>query len=160
ASAELGAQLLELLEALSAQPERRLAALGLHCATLVPALGSAERHVGPLVPALFEAAARSAGEAPALRSEGRTSSYRQLALAARRVARELLRRGLQPEQVVAVWADRSLENVAALLGVLLAGGVYLPLEPSEPGARLGRMLADSSARLCLWSGAGPAPELA
>jgi amino acid adenylation domain-containing protein len=57
--------------------------------------------------------------------------------------------GRGAEQVVAVALERSPRLVVALLAVLEAGGVYLPLDLSHPQERLNQILADSGARLIL-----------
>ncbi|AUG75710.1 non-ribosomal peptide synthetase [Kitasatospora sp. MMS16-BH015] len=83
-------------------------------------------------------------------------SYRELDRQARALAAELRERGVGPEQVVGVCAERSPELVVGLLGVLYAGAAYLPLDPEYPAARLAYLLADSGARLVL-TGPGAVP---
>jgi len=63
-------------------------------------------------------------------------TYRELAARAQALAHHLVRLGVGPEVVVGVAAERSVELVAGLLGVLGAGGAYLPLEPDLPRQRL------------------------
>jgi len=55
--------------------------------------------------------------------------------------------GWAPGQVVAVWAHRSPLGVLSMLAVMRAGGVYLPLDPAYPPARLKRLLQISG---CSW----------
>ncbi|WP_156303037.1 AMP-binding protein, partial [Methylogaea oryzae] len=57
--------------------------------------------------------------------------------------------GSAGETLVAICAERSPELVIGLLGVLKAGGAYLPLDPAYPPARLEFMLKDSGVRLLL-----------
>ena len=71
-------------------------------------------------------------------------TYRELAARARALARHLVRLGVGPEVVVGVAAERSVELVAGLLGVLGAGGAYLPLEPDLPRQRLAMILEDAA----------------
>jgi len=94
---------------------------------------------------LFEAQAKRTPEAPAAEIDGTALSYDQLNARTNHLAGELRRLGVGPEVVVGVWLERSLESMVALLGVLKAGGVYLPLDPAYPAARLRRMLEDSAA---------------
>ena len=50
------------------------------------------------------------------------------------------RLGVGPDSIVGVCAERSLELVVGLLGVLKAGAAYLPIEPSHPGERIANVL--------------------
>ena len=59
--------------------------------------------------------------------------------------------GAEPERIVAVCIERSVEMGAALLGVLASGAAYLPIDPSTPRARLRELIADSGAILVLTS---------
>ena len=63
-------------------------------------------------------------------------TYSQLNEKANRLANYLLAHGLQKEEPVAVFLERSIEMVIALLGILKAGGVYVPIEPTHPSQRI------------------------
>ena len=56
-----------------------------------------------------------------------------------------------PRRVVAVAIsmERSVEMVVAVLGVLIAGGAYVPIDPAYPASRREHMLTDSKAHLVL-----------
>src|SRR5262249_21987038 len=54
-----------------------------------------------------------------------------------------------PDERVAIFMDRSIEMIVALLGVLKAGAAYLPLDPTYPLERLQFMLQDAQSRLVL-----------
>jgi natural product biosynthesis luciferase-like monooxygenase protein len=69
-----------------------------------------------------------------------TLDKRAAALAAR-----LARHGVSPGSVVGVYLDRSVDTLAALLGILKAGAGYLPLDPAYPAERLAFMREDSGA---------------
>ncbi len=60
-----------------------------------------------------------------------------------------LRIGAGPGRVVAVILDRTCDLVAGLLGVLLAGGAYLPIDPAQPARRTKFMITDSGATVLL-----------
>ncbi|MFC8124128.1 amino acid adenylation domain-containing protein [Streptomyces sp. NPDC057302] len=95
-------------------------------------------------PDLFARQAAATPTAVALVDGERSLTYRELAARAGRLARCLTDRGVGPETRVAVMADRSAELVTALLAVATAGGVYVPVDPGLPPARL-RMLLDDVA---------------
>src|SRR5690606_3086626 len=56
-----------------------------------------------------------------------TLTYRQLDAAARQVADALQRVGVGPEVMVGLLADRTHGSLIAMLGIVKAGGVYVPL---------------------------------
>jgi amino acid adenylation domain-containing protein len=93
--------------------------------------------------ARFAEAAARAPAAPALLSGGDTLTYAGLARRAGAIAAELRARGVVPEARVGVCLEWSPELVAALLGVLQAGGVYVPLDPAYPVERLAWIAADA-----------------
>ncbi|MCY1059147.1 non-ribosomal peptide synthetase/type I polyketide synthase [Nannocystis sp. SCPEA4] len=101
------------------------------------------------VHALVEAEAARSPDRVAVIAEGGQWTYAELNRRADAVAGALRRRGAGPGALVAICADRSLELVAGLLGILKAGAAYVPLDPEYPRERLARMLADSGARLLL-----------
>ncbi|HEY2732891.1 MAG TPA: MupA/Atu3671 family FMN-dependent luciferase-like monooxygenase, partial [Polyangiales bacterium] len=78
--------------------------------------------------------------------EDRTLSYRELNEHADRLANLLRAQGVGPDRIVGVFVERGLSLVIACLGVLKAGGAYLPLDPSYPRERLNFMIADSGVR--------------
>ncbi|HEX8272281.1 MAG TPA: amino acid adenylation domain-containing protein [Longimicrobiaceae bacterium] len=101
----------------------------------------------------FAAQAARTPDATALVWLGREVTYAQLDRRAEEIARTLRRRGVGPESRVGVCLERTPDMVAALLGVLRAGGTYVPLDPAHPRQRLAGTLADSGAALVLASGA-------
>lgn len=87
-------------------------------------------------PDLFARRANLHPDRTAVRCGGRDVSYGSLLSAASVVADRLLADGLQPEEVVTVSAGRSAEWIAAIIGIFAAGGVYLPVDPDYPAARI------------------------
>lgn len=79
----------------------------------------------------------------------RELSYAQVNGRANALARQLRERGVGPDRLVAVCAERSVEMLVALLAVLKAGGAYVPLDPAYPSERLAMMLADCGAQVVL-----------
>ncbi len=98
---------------------------------------------------LFEAqAARTPGHTAVEADDGRLD-YAGLDRRAAALAAALRARGVGPETRVGIFVERSVEMLVALLGVLKAGGAYLPLDPAYPADRIAYILEDSGARLVL-----------
>ncbi|MGX1805395.1 amino acid adenylation domain-containing protein [Nocardia sp. NPDC055321] len=68
------------------------------------------------------------------------------------LARLLRTRGVGPEVVVGVALPRTAEFVVAAFAIWRAGGIYLPLDPEYPAARLRDMIADAAPLLVLSTG--------
>ena len=98
---------------------------------------------------LFEAQAAALPEAVAAMADGEYVTYGELNRQADQVAGYLREAGVGPEVLVGVCLRRSLRRLAAVLGVLKAGGAYLPLDPAHPAERLGFMISDASAAMVL-----------
>jgi fengycin family lipopeptide synthetase B len=93
--------------------------------------------------ALFASQALENPEAVALICQEQSLSYRELNERANQVAHHLRSLGVRSESLVAVCLERSAELIISLLGVLKAGGAYIPLDPGNPAARLVAMLEDA-----------------
>ncbi|MEU8686367.1 amino acid adenylation domain-containing protein [Streptomyces sp. NPDC048611] len=104
------------------------------------------------LPDLFEQQAARTPDAVAAVCGETSLSYRELNARAHRLARYLVGRGVGPETVVAVAMERTTELLVALLGVLKAGGTYLPVDPGYPAERIAFMLADARPALLLTAG--------
>ncbi|WP_217556694.1 non-ribosomal peptide synthetase [Paenibacillus sp. GbtcB18] len=76
-------------------------------------------------------------------------TYRELNVRANRLARQLRLKGVEPDAVVGILCERSIELMVGLLAILKAGGAYLPIDPGHPQERIDYMLADSGAALVL-----------
>ncbi|WP_457798155.1 AMP-binding protein [Methylocystis sp. S23] len=98
---------------------------------------------------LFEEQAARTPDAVAASFEERQLTYEELDRRANQLAHRLIGLGVGPETLVGVCLERSLDLIVALLGVLKAGGAYLPLDPSYPEARLAFMLSDARAPVLL-----------
>src|ERR1700730_14502640 len=101
------------------------------------------------LPQLFAAQAAATPAAVAVVFAGAEVSYGELDARANRLAHHLRALGVGAESVVGVCLERSLELVVALLGILKAGGGYLPLDPEYPAERLSFMLADAGAAVLI-----------
>lgn len=99
---------------------------------------------------MVAAAAAATPDAVAVSCEDRSLSYAELDRRANGLAHRLQQFGVQADTVVPVLLERSEDLVISLLGVLKAGGVFLPLDPAQPTGRLEAMLADlPEAPVCL-----------
>ncbi|HKI02159.1 MAG TPA: non-ribosomal peptide synthase/polyketide synthase, partial [Thermoanaerobaculia bacterium] len=137
-----------LLEGIAAHQEARLSEL--------PLLGPGERDQlllewnatdrpvpAGLVHEWIAAQAARTPEAVAVTFGAASLTYRELDRRANGLAWRLRSLGVGPEVRVGIALERSLEMVVAVLGVLKAGGVYVPLDPSYPSERLAFMKADA-----------------
>lgn len=148
-----------LVEAAAATPDTTIAALSLLTpeerrrqivdwnATATPYDEKAFFHT------VFETHAAETPEAIALvqleAGERHTVTYDDLNRRANRIAHHLRNLGAGPETVIAIALERSIDMIAAWLGVLKAGAAYLPLDPAYPPERIAMMLADSGAPFVL-----------
>ena len=139
-----------LLEAVAADPDQRLSQLPLLSPhdreqllvewNRVPA----EVAGGGLRAPVVRGPGRASGPRPwPCARGGETMSYGQLNARANRLAHYLRERGVGPEVLVGICLEPSPEMAAAILGVLKAGGVYVPLDPEDPRERLDFFVADS-----------------
>jgi amino acid adenylation domain-containing protein len=98
---------------------------------------------------LFEAQVEKTPDAPAVKFEGQTLTYRELNARANQLAHHLRALGIRPDDKVGVCMERSFEMVIALYGILKAGGAYIPLDPTYPAERLAYLFEDSQADVLL-----------
>lgn len=111
--------------------------------------------------ARFAAVAAAQPDATALSHHGGQLSYRQLDRAVLALAATLADRGAAPEAPVAINLGRGPDYVIAMLAVLAAGAMIVPLEPSMPADRVADILAQAGAGLVIdehWPAPQPAAE--
>jgi amino acid adenylation domain-containing protein len=101
------------------------------------------------VPQMVNAQADRVPEALAVRDGCNALTYRELNDWATCIANHLRLLGVGPEVLVGIYLERSAEMVAAALGVLKAGGVYVPLDTTHPRERLHCILQDSDPMVVL-----------
>jgi amino acid adenylation domain-containing protein len=139
-----------LFEGAARDPGLRLSELPLLTAAEREELLAWNRPLVPEPPALLvhERVAEQAAhdpEALAVTGLGEDLTYGELLARSRRLARRLRALGVGPDVVVGLFLERSADQMAAVLGVLEAGGACLPLDPSYPAERLRLMLEDAGA---------------
>ncbi|HKY29323.1 MAG TPA: amino acid adenylation domain-containing protein, partial [Pyrinomonadaceae bacterium] len=98
---------------------------------------------------IFQERAASSPDDVAVMFGDQRVTNRELNDRANRLADYLRDRGVGPEVRVAICVERSVEMIVGLLGILKAGGVYVPLEPKYPAERISFILSDCQARLLL-----------
>ncbi|WP_221362111.1 non-ribosomal peptide synthetase, partial [Streptomyces beigongshangae] len=143
----LTAHLVRLLDAAVTAPHTsvaELAFLGESELALLTAGAAVSGEVTGTVHQVFEEQAHRTPDAVAVHFDGHDMTYAELNARANRVAHHLRGTGVGPETLVGVCLERGLDLLPALLGVLKAGGAYLPLDPSVPADRIGFMLADAA----------------
>ncbi|MEU5775093.1 non-ribosomal peptide synthase/polyketide synthase [Streptomyces venezuelae] len=161
----LMARFVRLLSAVADAPESRIGDLDLLTEAEHARLTSGAPRADltdRTIPELFEERAALAPDAPAVVFEDVTFengafqdvtlSYAELNARANRLARLLVRRGVGPEDTVALMLGRSAELPVAVLAVLKAGAAYLPVDPAYPADRIAYMLGDAAPALTLTTG--------
>jgi len=98
---------------------------------------------------LFEAQVRATPGKVAVEFNNESLTYDLLNRRANRLARLLIEQGVGPDVVVALFAERSIDLLTAILAVFKAGGAYLPLDPNYPAQRIAQVLEQSGAPLVL-----------
>jgi len=98
---------------------------------------------------LFERRAAISPDSTALVFGEEKMTYRELNRRADRLASLLWEKGVRPDIPVGIMVERSFEMIVGILGILKAGGVYMPIDPGYPKERKRYMLADSGAALLL-----------
>ncbi|MEV2265212.1 non-ribosomal peptide synthetase/MFS transporter [Nonomuraea africana] len=137
-----------LLRAAVADPALPVSRLSLGDVSEIPAWNATEAEFPDrTLHALVEEQVARTPDAVAVTFEGESLTYRQLDDRANQIAHRLA--GLGAGGLVAICAERSLDLVAGLLGILKAGAAYVPLDPSYPPDRLTFMLADAAAPVVL-----------
>ena len=165
AARELQRQLARAVDQLAAEPDTHLAEISIagddELRHIVAdwnrtTVEFPDRHT---IHALFDEWAARTPDAPALRWEGTTFTYRELARRTNQLARFLRGAGVRAETTVGLYFAYTADWVVAALATLKAGGAYVPLDPSYPAERLTMMCATAGVELLLLHANGPdAPE--
>jgi len=99
------------------------------------------------VPAEFLAQIELTPANVAILTRERQLSYEELAGMTRRVAGHLIEQGATADELIAVCVEKGWRQAVAVLGVLLSGAAYLPIDPAMPAERIEQYLAHGRVRL-------------
>ncbi|PYC69272.1 non-ribosomal peptide synthetase [Micromonospora arborensis] len=116
------------------------------------ALGESPRSVDvdpETITSAFDRVAAGTPDAVAVTDGATSLTFAELAAHADEVARGLITLGVAPGDAVVVCLDRSAELVGVLLGVLKAGAVYVPTDPSYPVGRINHTVRDAGASVVI-----------
>lgn len=101
------------------------------------------------VTALFETQVQQHADRTALRFGDQTLTYQALDECTNQIARQLRQKGVQPNEYVAIMAERSLEMVIGILGIIKAGAAYVPIDTNYPESRIHYIIEDCQPSLML-----------
>ncbi len=112
----------------------------------------AEYPTGKTIQEFFEEQVTRIPDQVAVVFEDRQLTYRELNGKVNQLAWVLRSKGVHSDSIVGILAERSLEMILAILGVLKAGGAYLPIDPDYPLDRINYTLEDSGTKILLTQG--------
>ncbi|MBZ9722026.1 non-ribosomal peptide synthetase [Mesorhizobium sp. AD1-1] len=102
---------------------------------------------GERLDTVFEQLAEMFAALPAVISDGRVWTYRELDRRANQFARLLVKRGVKPGDRIGLILDRSAETYVALLAVMKAGAAFVPLATAFPEERMALIIEDAGVSL-------------
>ena len=98
---------------------------------------------------LFESRVEAHPNATALVFEDKSVTYAELNNMANGLAKDLIAKGIGPDDMVGVNVNRSIDLMVATIGVHKAGAAYVPLDPAFPTERIAYMVKDANMRLVI-----------
>jgi amino acid adenylation domain-containing protein len=98
---------------------------------------------------LLSKSAKAYPEKMAVWARGRSITYRELEERSNQMAHLLQKQGIQKGDRVGLFFPKCVESVISMLGVLKAGGVYVPLDPQAPADRVGYIIANCGIRVLI-----------
>lgn len=98
---------------------------------------------------IFEEQVKRTPDDIALVHEDVKLTYKELNERANSLAHRLMELGVKPDDFVAIIADRSIEMIEAIYGVIKTGGAYVPVDPAYPSDRIQFMIEDSNPKAIL-----------
>ncbi len=144
----------EMLRAITSNPDRRLRELDMLTAGEKEALlafnqTAQEHNSAPTTHQMLEEQAARFPYKVAVICQDQELTYQQLNEKANQLARHLRAKGVQPNDIVALVIQPSVEMVIAVFAVMKAGGAYLPIDVEHPMDRIAYMLRDSQSKMVL-----------
>ncbi|PPS41250.1 non-ribosomal peptide synthetase [Chroococcidiopsis sp. TS-821] len=98
---------------------------------------------------LFINQVRQNPDRPAVIASQRTLSYQELCDRANHIAHQLRSSGAVPNQLIGIVMDKGWEQIVAVMGILMAGAAYVPIDPKLPAERLAYLLKNSEVKIVL-----------
>jgi amino acid adenylation domain-containing protein len=98
---------------------------------------------------LLTKSAKAYPEKTAVWARGKSITYRELDERSNQLANLLRQRGVQKGDRVALFFPKCVESIVSMLGVLKAGGVYVPIDPQMPADRSGYILSNCGVRILI-----------
>jgi amino acid adenylation domain-containing protein len=144
-----------LLDAFMDNPDTRIDQVSLLSTTEYRVLIEDYNDTAAVVPAvhsiveLFKEQATGSAQSAAVSMGPDGLSYQELDRLSDNIAAYLVASGVEPEDVVAVYLDRSIELIASLLGIMKAGAAFLPIDSAFPRQRIAYVIEDSKASVVL-----------
>ncbi|WP_438348686.1 amino acid adenylation domain-containing protein [Paenibacillus sp. FA6] len=101
------------------------------------------------IPAMLESVVNRFPGKIALSSDQGSLTYSQLDCLSNQVAHMLIHKGLTKGEFVSIFMERSIEAIISMLGVLKAGGAYIPLDPEHPDDRNFYIITDTQSHIVI-----------
>ncbi len=96
---------------------------------------------------LFQKNVKKTPDAIALKADNQHLTYLELNKKSNALAAEIQQLGIKENTFIGLLAGRSVEMMIGILGIMKAGGAYLPLDPEYPAGRIEFMLSDANVPL-------------
>ena len=100
---------------------------------------------------LFEEQALKTPNKTALVFENKSLTYKELNEKSNQLARFLIEKGIQKNDIVSIYLDKSLETIISILGILKSGCTYMPIDIDYPSERIDYMIKTSNSKYILTS---------